>query len=380
MCPEVQSRASGTCPKCGMKLVAQHGRGAFVCLEHAEEGALDLEEGKCRLCGEELDAVPTRRVYACAIHDQVVGTEAGSCPVCEKELRPQRMAVVWECDEHGVVALDKGRCRRCDTELAEGLLALPHGDHVPKHGGLFFMAPDRWHHLEGTLARPGTFRLYLYDNFTRPMSTKGVSGYVRTGTLAEDGSLELADERHALTEVADTNYFEAASPAFRLPLDLTLVLDLDAGKGKTDRFDFTFESFSVVSPDSRATAPGDDAAAKRAAAERRLEIPATKEEILGAIDERRDAVRRLVEKRTLALLYKPALEAKELALALMRYAEDVPSAERGAFDRALYQAVRGAWLLDFHGDRGESAEVREAHEVFALGLDRLKLILAPSGE
>ena len=375
MCPEVQSRVSGTCPKCRMKLVALHGRGVFVCLEHAEEGALDLEAGKCRLCGKELDAVPARRVYACAIHDQVVGTEEGSCPVCEKELRPQRMAVVWECDEHGVVALDKGKCRNCDTELMEGLLALPHGDHSPKHGGLFFMAPNRWHHLEGTLARPGTFRLYLYDNFTRPMSTEGVAGYVRTGTPAEDGSIELADERRALTRVADTNYFEAASPAFRLPLDLTLFLDLAAGNGKTDRFDFTFESFSVVSPDSQTTSPGDSAAA-----ERRLEIPAIKGEILGAIEERRDAVRRLVEKRTLALLYRPALEAKELALALTRYAEDVPSAERGAFDRALYQAVRGAWLLDFHGDRGESAKVREAHEVFTLGLDRLKVILAPSGE
>ena len=30
-------------------------------------------------------------------------------------------------------------------------------DHQPKHGGVFFMAPDRTHHLEGVLLPAGTF-------------------------------------------------------------------------------------------------------------------------------------------------------------------------------------------------------------------------------
>ena len=37
-----------------------------------------------------------------------------------------------------------------------------HRDHSTKHGGVLFMAPNGWHHLEGALPSRHEFRLYLY--------------------------------------------------------------------------------------------------------------------------------------------------------------------------------------------------------------------------
>ena len=61
-------------------------------------------------------------------------------------------------------------------ELQSG--TLEHTDHRPRHGGVFFMSSDNWHHLEGVFVAPSEFRIYFYDNFTRAMSAQSFEATV----------------------------------------------------------------------------------------------------------------------------------------------------------------------------------------------------------
>ena len=82
--------------------------------------------------------------------------------------------------EKGKVYPKLGKCPVCKMKLQEALGGkVAHFDHNPKHGGIFFMAPDKWHHLEGTLPSAHELRIYLYDNFTRPMDATGYSGELK---------------------------------------------------------------------------------------------------------------------------------------------------------------------------------------------------------
>ena len=70
-----------------------------------------------------------------------------------------------------------------------------HMDHKAKHGGAFFMALDNVHHLEGILVPPGTFRVYLYDDHTKPLKaeeTRQASGTVQIGESDDAPKIDLA--------------------------------------------------------------------------------------------------------------------------------------------------------------------------------------------
>jgi hypothetical protein len=104
--------------------------------------------------------------------------------------------------------------------------ASAHADHTPKHGGIFFMAPDGFHHLEGTF-RPDTdeFRLYLYDNYTRPIDARQVQARIGNEHLkpVEDGAYLTGQIEHLDGDPPQITAFVRFAP-----------------REKEDPFDFAF--------------------------------------------------------------------------------------------------------------------------------------------
>ena len=75
-----------------------------------------------------------------------------------------------------------GRCPDCGMKLTD---TRAHLDHRPKHGGTFFMAADNRHHLEGVLAG-GEFRVYFYDEFTKPLPAGGFTARIEIAQADPD--------------------------------------------------------------------------------------------------------------------------------------------------------------------------------------------------
>ena len=118
-----------------------------------------------------------------------------------------------------------------------------HKDHNPKHGGTFFMALDNKHHLEGVLLPPGTFRVYLYDDHTKPLKaeeTKEASGTVQIGDSENTLKISLAPGKKKETLEA------GLGDGVKFPVALTVLLHLPgmAPDAKPELFNFKFTQFS----------------------------------------------------------------------------------------------------------------------------------------
>jgi FtsP/CotA-like multicopper oxidase with cupredoxin domain len=87
MHPEVVQADEGTCPKCGMKLLATAAPVIYTCPMHPE--VVSAEEGSCPKCGMKLLAVPT--TYACPMHPEVVSETPDHCPKCGMKLLPSQL-------------------------------------------------------------------------------------------------------------------------------------------------------------------------------------------------------------------------------------------------------------------------------------------------
>ena len=243
-----------------------------------------------------------------------------------------------------------------------------HMDHSPRHGGIVFMAPDSFHHIEGTWPEDGVFRLYATDNYREPVDVGGWTGRAVIEEEYDENTDEFVEVvAFDLVPAPDGAYLEALVGDLAVPAEVTAKV-VFVEDFPEERFDFIFAEYSSAAPAADVVRPSTvmtGAPASVPLADRiRPQIPELTADIVASIAARDLELQSLIERGAFAELFIPALQAKELALALGDRAGDLPDRARDDVRIAVRHLVRSAWLLDWYGDLGNRQQVAGAYDVF----------------
>ena len=119
-----------------------------------------------------------------------------------------------------------------------------HMDHTSRQGGIVFMAPDSFHHIEGTFPEPGLFRLYATDNYREAVDVSDWNGRAVTLEEYDEATDEFVEVKaFDLFPSPDGGYLEAlipiSDPNFDVPAEITAKVIFEEDF-PAERFDFIF--------------------------------------------------------------------------------------------------------------------------------------------
>ena len=250
-----------------------------------------------------------------------------------------------------------------------------HMDHTPRHGGTVFMAPDGFHHIEGAYPEPGVFRIYATDNYREPVD---VTLWMGRAVLEEEYDAATDEFREvtafAMLPAPGGAYLEAEVGDVGVPAEIIARLQFEEDFPE-ERFDFIFAGFSGDAPRETLTLDRPNVPPALPLAERiRPRIPERTSDIVGGIEARDREIVDLVTRGAFTEIFIPALQAKELALALHDRAEALPTRARDDVRIAVRSLVRAAWLLDWYGDLGNKQQVDDAYGVFGSAVSQISRV------
>jgi hypothetical protein len=364
---------------------------SWTCPMHPE--ILEDKKSSCPIC--KMDLVPIRldSVWTCATRPlAVIQTGPGRCPIDGTALVQVTAAISWSCPGRAEESVSPGTCPD-GSPMQKKYASRAHGNHNPQHGGLFFMASDNTHHLEGTYLSSGVFRMYFYDEFTKPQKLADMKNI--NATVIVKNSRTGKDATYPLVRTG--RYLQATIGKLPLPAEMYANVKFVPG-GKDNRFDFTFPAYSkephatptaTMTNAAPAAAPAVPPGASTAspspgipnesevssgidAALVPLPIPDTVPEMLAQLRTRTDQIRHFIDRGSFASIYVPAFQAKDLALALEAHKNELPEARRKLAEPAFSKLVRSAWLLDAFGDIGNKQQISEAYTKFVEAANRIQ--------
>jgi hypothetical protein len=354
---------------------------SMTCVHHPD--VLESKPGTCPYC--KLPLVPVRldSAWMCPVHTTVTESTAGKCRMCGRQLVPVTVSLTWTCAaDRATEHLEPGTCADGSPRIGRRTLRA-HGNHNPQHGGQFFMAPDNWHHLEGVHPSARVFRLYVYDDYGRPLASakiKDIQARVVTKETFDPATRQTTEiSAFALKAPRNRPYLEARIDRSTLPAELTAKVKFGSDQPEY-RFDFTFAAFSkepaapaarpsVTQPLSSPTVPTDTATPAPVFTIdpdplAPAPIPTSMSGMLEQLEVRERQVGELITRGDFAAVWVPAFQAKDIAIALEPHVAHLSPDKRDAGEPALSRVVRMAWLLDAAGDLGDRTKIEPVYAAF----------------